>query len=73
MRLVRYYINGHTDFCRLENKGGTMENTGTLIVEKGCPYCSSDSMQVYHSGKCPKVKAIEYYSNGTVKKVEFKE
>ena len=45
----------------------------TAIAPGGCPYCSNDSVQVYHGGKCPKVKAIEYYENGTVKKVEFNE
>ncbi len=34
-----------------------------------CPYCS----KVFHSGICPKVKSIEYYPNGTIKMVEFKE
>ena len=44
-----------------------------VVIKDGCPYCSSDSVQVYHQGKCPKVKFIEYYENGTVKKVEFNE
>ncbi len=42
-------------------------------VGGGCPYCSSNSIQVYHSGKCPKVKSIEYHPDGTIKKVEFVE
>ena len=25
----------------------------------------------WHQGACPKVKAIEYHPNGTVKRVEF--
>jgi hypothetical protein len=36
-----------------------------------CPYCSNESFKVYHPGKCPKVKSIEYHENGTIKKVEF--
>ena len=47
-----------------------METTNTL-QKNGCPYCSSDTVQVYHHGKCPKVKSIEYHENGSVKKVEF--
>ncbi len=39
-----------------------------------CPYCSSKDMygaRVYHCGACPKVKSIEYYPDGRIKKVEF--
>ena len=28
---------------------------------------------VYHSGVCPKVKEIEYWPSGIIKKVEFRE
>lgn len=38
-----------------------------------CPYCSNDITKVYHTGKCPKIKSIEYYPNGKTKKIEFKE
>ena len=37
----------------------------TTAVEH-CPYCGN-----IHDGVCPKVKAIEYHPNGTVKRVEF--
>jgi len=40
-------------------------------IPNGDPYSSSDSVQVYH--QCPKIKSIEYYENGTIKKVEFEE
>ena len=50
-------------------KGDKMETTVTM--GDGCPYCSSESCQVYHQGKCPKVKSIEYHEDGTVKRVEF--
>ena len=33
-----------------------------------CPYCG-----VGHVGTCPRVKAIEYFQNGMVKRVEFHE
>lgn len=47
----------------------------TAIEPKGyCPHCSNPpSNYVYHSGKCPKVKSVEYYPNGTVKKVELRD
>lgn len=36
-----------------------------------CPYCSDDYQKISHGGTCPRVKAIEYYPNGTIKRVEF--
>ena len=36
-----------------------------------CPHCSGGITEVYHFGACPEVKAIEYFPNGTVKRVEF--
>lgn len=31
-----------------------------------CPYCG-----LIHNMTCPKIKAIEYYPDGTTKRVEF--
>ena len=31
-----------------------------------CQHCGN-----YHTGQCPRIKAIEYYANGTVKRIEF--
>ncbi len=31
-----------------------------------CPHCGMG-----HTGTCPRVKAIDYYENGTVKRVEY--
>lgn len=36
-----------------------------------CEWCSDEHNEVSHTGKCPKVKAIEYYDSGAVKRVEF--
>lgn len=33
-----------------------------------CPYCGSG-----HAGTCPRIKAIEYFENGMIKRVEFVE
>ena len=42
------------------------------ISSSSCPYCGTDFSVVYHfGGMCPKVKAIEYFSNGAVKRVEL--
>lgn len=41
--------------------------TTNVKLDGLCGWCNG-----YHSGRCPKVKAIEYHPNGTVKRVEFK-
>jgi len=45
----------------------------TTPIGTPCPWCSSPLYSVYHVGFCPRVKAIEYYENGTMKRVEFRE
>lgn len=42
-------------------------NTSTYTINQCC-YCDG-----YHTGLCPRIKEIEYYFNGTVKKVVLKE
>lgn len=39
----------------------------TTNIDKSCPYCGNN-----HSGVCPRVKSIEYFPDGTIKKVDFK-
>jgi len=36
------------------------------LLQGPCSYCGS-----YHVGVCPRIKSIEYYANGTVKRVEL--
>jgi hypothetical protein len=37
-----------------------------------CPYCSDPPHSFsYHTGSCPRMKAIEYYPDGKVKRIEF--
>lgn len=33
-----------------------------------CPYCG---LAVIHTGFCPRIQAIEYNTDGTIKRVEF--
>ncbi len=33
-----------------------------------CPHCG-----MWHGQVCPRVKAIEYHENGTIKRVEYRE
>lgn len=42
-------------------------DSGGSTLRGACGYCGC-----LHDGTRPKVKAIEYYPNGTVKRVEFK-
>ena len=41
----------------------------STVVTRGCPYCGAHM----HTGMCPRIKAIEYYPNGSIKKVELKD
>lgn len=46
--------------------------TGTAFpLPGGCPWCSGPFTTVYHDGLCPRLKAIEYYPNGSPKRVEL--
>ncbi len=36
-----------------------------------CPHCSAGGTFVIHYGPCPRVRAIEYFSDGAIKRVEF--
>ena len=40
----------------------------TTIPDQKCPHCGAGP----HQGVCPTIKAIEYYENGQVKRVEYK-
>jgi hypothetical protein len=39
--------------------------TGTVSMST-CPHCGG-----WHNGACPQVRAIEYWPNGSVKRVEY--
>jgi hypothetical protein len=48
--------------------------TDLLTFPGACPWCSSPLNIVLHAGDpCPRIKAIEYHTNGTIKRVEFNE
>ena len=50
----------------------TTYTTGSHCLDRqSCPWCSDEHTKVYHVGPCPRVKAIEYYPNGTIKRIEF--
>lgn len=44
---------------------GAVTSTGTLTL-KSCQHCGN-----VHAGQCPRVKAVEYYRDGSVKRVEY--
>ena len=41
-----------------------MKNAADVLKE--CPYCGLN-----HTGRCPQIRSIEYYPNGTIKKIEY--
>ncbi len=46
-------------------------STTAVTPDTACPYCSSPGQWTIHPGVCPKIRAKEYYPNGTLKRVEF--
>lgn len=48
---------------------GKPRNTHTYQTLPTCRYCDG----THDSIKCPRIKSIEFYEDGTVKKVEFKD
>jgi hypothetical protein len=40
----------------------------TVFAPYPCPHCGG-----WHTGMCPRLKAIEYHPDGTVKRVEYHE
>ena len=36
------------------------------FVTNGCPHCGMG-----HTGACPRVRAVEYYPDGQIKRVEY--
>lgn len=40
----------------------------TAVPTNPCQWCG---VLHYHQGICPRVKAIEYHGNGSIKRVEF--
>jgi hypothetical protein len=46
-------------------------STTAMNISGHCPYCSTPWTFVYHEGLCPKIKAKEFYPDGSLKRVEF--
>jgi hypothetical protein len=40
-------------------------------TREGYAYCSDCGC--WHQGQCPRIKAIEYYQNGTIKRIEYRD
>lgn len=43
-------------------------NTGMPEMPHQCGHCG-----MWHTGTCPKIRSIEYYENGSIKKIEYHE
>lgn len=48
-----------------------MNDTTTVPTKQPCEHCSRPPSYVYHDGRCPLVRAIEYYPDGGIKRIEF--
>lgn len=46
--------------------GSVVADAAMAALNRKCQWCGSD-----HMGQCPKVSAVEYFPNGTIKRVEF--
>lgn len=44
-----------------------MSDTASINKPQNCPYCG----MLHERTVCPLIKAIEYHTNGTTKRVEF--
>lgn len=48
-------------------------NSGMTPKDERCPYCSNALQPVFHlGGLCPKIHSVEYFKDGTIKRIEFK-
>lgn len=50
-----------------------MDLTTTGLTATPCGWCSGNGAHIYHHGACPRVVEIEYWPDGTVKRVRFAE
>ena len=52
------------------------EPTGTptgSTAQGRCPYCSTELRTIFHLGPCPRIKSIEYFPDGRIKRIELRE
>lgn len=55
-----------------EHESISQSYESTAIMPEGyCPLCSSKFSFIYHHGRCPQVKAKEYFPDGRLKRIEF--
>lgn len=51
-----------------QDDGYITGHTGYIWNIGQCPFC-----QGYHTNACPSVKSVEYYENGQIKRIEYKD
>jgi hypothetical protein len=61
--IAEYVSPGVAEVCEAYGMAHTLRGA--------CPYCTGPHNAVFHGGFCPRVRAIEYHENGTVRRVEF--
>lgn len=42
-----------------------------MNIEGYCPHCSGGGQSIFHGGPCPNVKAVEYFPDGRIKRIEY--
>ena len=53
--------------------GRSFTHVDLRLAQGACPHCSSEWQAVFHSGRCPEIKAIEYDTYGHVKRIEYRD
>lgn len=48
--------------------GGNVQGGSNISVTNTCRYCGS-----WHQGVCARIEEIEYFANGTIKRVKLRE
>ncbi len=62
-------VNGFSPDTHIDPAEGC---TSAVEDEDGaCPWCSGGGTVTYHAGPCPRVKAIDFYLDGSVRRVEL--
>lgn len=61
----------------LQSFASTSEPTYTHVdlrhLQGACPHCSSEWQAVFHSGRCPEIKAVEYDTYGHIRRIEYRD
>jgi hypothetical protein len=60
-------------FSTTAHDPGHFTHVDLRLAQGACPHCSSEWQAVFHSGRCPEIKAIEYDASGRIKRIEYRD